>query len=67
MGEVKFRDGKRVIPDYMEDLMKGLRVDKMRYDEAIEAMNRKMVTDHVDRAVDKMVSRHFMENRRGPA
>lgn len=66
MGEVKFRDGKRVIPDYMEELMRGLRVDRMRYDEAVDAMNRKMVTDHIDRAVDRMVSRHMMENRRGP-
>lgn len=67
MGEVKFRDGTRVIPEYMEDLMKGLRVDKMRYDEAVVAMNNKLVSDHVDRAVDRIVSRHFMENRRGPS
>lgn len=59
MAERKFRDGKREIPDYMDDLMGSLKTDRMTYDEAVAAMNREMVAMHLDRAVDARVIGHF--------
>ncbi|HEX5016504.1 MAG TPA: hypothetical protein VFX15_02835 [Actinomycetes bacterium] len=65
MPELKFRDGKRVVPDYMARLMAGIEVKNMTYEEAIRAMNHKMENDHVERAMSRIVDRHFMENPRG--
>ncbi len=59
MGLRKFRDGKREIPDYMDDLMTGLKTEKMTFEEAIKAMNREMVMGHVDRVVDRQIANHF--------
>lgn len=63
MGEVKFRGGKRVVPDYMEQLMAGIPTHKMTYDEAVVAMNAKMERGVIDQSFDKIVARHFVENR----
>lgn len=59
VAERKFRDGKREIPDYMDDLMAGLQTHKMTYEQAVKAMNSDMVGRHVDRAIDGIVQRHF--------
>lgn len=61
---MRFRDGKRTVPDYMESLMVGIPVHKLTYDQAVEAMNRKALTDHTDRALDRIIDRHFEENFR---
>ena len=64
MAEVEFRTGKREIADYLAELMRGIPTHKMTFEQAIKAMNAKMVGDHVDRAVDRLVARHFAENHR---
>lgn len=64
MAEVEFRTGKQEIADYLADLMRGIPTHKMTFDEAIRAMNTKMVGDHVGRAVDRIVDRHFEERIR---
>lgn len=61
MAERKFRDGKREIPDYMDDLMAGLDTSRMTYDQAVVAMNHEMIATHLDRAVDQITDRHFRE------
>ncbi len=64
MGELRFRDGKRVVPDYISSLMSSLETHKMTYDEAIIAMNRQMLTNHTDRVMGKMVADHFSGRKR---
>lgn len=61
MAEVEFRTGKRDVPDYLADLMVGIKTHKMTYDEAIVAMNRKMIGDYVGRAVDRRIDQHFSD------
>lgn len=63
MAEIEFRTGKREVPDYMADLMAGLQTHRMTYDEAVQAMNRKMLTDQIDRSIDRIVQQHFVENQ----
>lgn len=64
MPELRFRDGKRVVPDYISSLMSGLETRKMTYDEAIAAMNRQMLTNHTDRVMGRMLADHFAGKRR---
>lgn len=64
MAELEFRDGKREVADYIASLMAGIKTKRMTYDEAIAAMNRKMVGDHVERSVDRILDAHFQERRR---
>lgn len=64
MAEVEFRTGKMEIADYLADLMRGIPTHKMTFDQAVEAMNAKMVGDYVGRSVDRMVDRHFAERTR---
>lgn len=64
MAELEFRDGKRVVPDYMETLMVGLPLHKLTYDQAIAAMNQQAVSGVIDRHMDRMLDRHFKENQR---
>ena len=62
MAEVEFRTGKREVPDYMADLMAGIETHRLTYDEAVEAMNRKMTGDYLGRAMDRIIDQHFREN-----
>ena len=64
MAQRKFRDGTREIPDYMHDMMQGLRTEKMTYRQAVEAMNGKALKDHLNQTVDRVVMRHLAENNR---
>ena len=66
MGELEFRDGKRNVPDYMEDLMAGLPLHKLTYAQAIGAMNAQQVQNVIDRNIEKIVDRHMEDIRRGP-
>lgn len=64
MAERKFRDGTREVPDYIHDMMQGLETRKLSYEEALVAMNKKALSDHVNKAVDRIVTEHFIENLR---
>lgn len=63
MGELEFRDGKRLVPDYMDELMVGLPLRKLTYEQAIAAMNQVATTNIIERAFDRIIDRHFEENR----
>ena len=63
MAQVEFRTGKREVPDYMAELMYGIPTHRMTYDEAVAAMNRKMVGDHIGRAVDRIIDDHFSQRK----
>lgn len=64
MAELEFRDGARIVPDYMETMMAGLPLHKLTYAEAIDAMNAQAVQGIVDRSFDKILGRHFQENQK---
>jgi hypothetical protein len=59
VAERKFRDGKREIPDYMDDLMRGIETERLTYEESIVAMNRAMVGQHINRAMDRLTAGHM--------
>jgi len=62
--ELRFRDGLRVVPDYMATLMRDIDVRKLTYNDAIAAMNHKLENDHVERAMTHIVNTHIAENNR---
>ena len=64
MAEVEFRTGKREIPDYQADLMAGLKTHTMTYDQALQAMNRRLESNHVERIFDRVVAEHFAQSPR---
>ena len=64
MAELEFRDGKRIVPDYMETLMVGLPLHKLTYSQAVAAMNAQQTQGIIDRAFDKVIDRHFEEHRK---
>ena len=57
--EILFRDGPKVVPEYLADLMVGLDTVRFTYSEAVDRVNNRLASDHANRAVDKIVSGHF--------
>jgi hypothetical protein len=62
--ELRFRDGVRVVPDYMATLMVNIDTRKLSYNDAIRAMNHELENSHVERAMRQIVDRHIVENNR---
>lgn len=62
MPELRFRDGKRVIPEYMARLMSGIETKILTYSDALKAMNHKLENDHVERAMSRIVADHLAEH-----
>lgn len=58
MAIVEFRDGPQDIPDYMKDLMSGIKTETLTYDQAVKAMNSGLERTVVDRAADAVVRQH---------
>jgi len=59
MREVEFRDGKRVIPDHLADMMSELPTHTLTYEQAVEKANWKLASDHANKAFDSAVQGHF--------
>ena len=62
MREVEFRDGKRLIPDHLADMMTDLKTHTLTYQQAVDKANWKLASDFVEKAYDGIVQSHF---RRG--
>jgi hypothetical protein len=62
VAEVVFRDGPREIPDHLADLMAGLETFRMTFDEAVNAANRRLVSDRLERARRELIRDHFKEH-----
>lgn len=62
--EVEFRTGKREIPEYLADMMQGIETIRMTYKEAVAAANAKVLSTHVDRAMDSILAGHFQNHGR---
>lgn len=61
MVEIEFRDGKKVVPDHLADLMTDLKTHTMTYDEAVKQANWKLATDYADQSIDKIRQSHFRD------
>jgi hypothetical protein len=61
--EIEFRDGKRLVPEYLGAIMGGLETHRMTYDEAVLAANRRMEADHLNAQRDRVLAAHFRELR----
>jgi hypothetical protein len=61
MAEVEFRTGPREIPDHLADMMQGIETQRMTYEEAVDAANRKLTQTHVDKTVDRIIKAHFTQ------
>jgi hypothetical protein len=59
VAQLVFRDGPRDVPPHVEDILKGIEIHKMTYDEAIKAGNMKMENEYLAKHVNKMLSEHF--------
>lgn len=56
--ELTFRDGKRVVAPYLTALMGSLDTERLTYDEALAAMNRGLLNDHLNHAYDSVLETH---------
>lgn len=63
MVEVEFRDGKRLVPEYLASAMDGLETYRMTYREAILEGNRQMQRNAFTRQLDKHIIGHFRGQR----
>ena len=62
MREVEFRDGKRLIPDHLADMMADLKTHTMTFEQARDKANWKLASDFANKAMDATIQSHF---RRG--
>jgi hypothetical protein len=61
--ELEFRDGKRVVPDYIAALLAGVETFRLTYEEAIEEANKKSEADFINAQQDRILAAHFRELR----
>lgn len=59
--EIQFRDGPKVVPEYLADLMVGLDTIRFTYDEAVAAVNNTLSADHANRAIEGLIANHFKD------
>lgn len=59
MREVEFRDGKRLIPNHLADMMTDLPTHTLTYEQAVEKANWRLASDHANKALDGLVQSHF--------
>jgi len=57
--ELEFRDGDRQVPDYLADMMRGIKTHTMTYQQAIEAANKKVESDLLNAKQDDVLAAHF--------
>lgn len=61
--ELQFRDGKRLVPEYLGALMEGIDTYRMTYDEAVTIANKRMEANHLNAQRDRILAAHFRELR----
>lgn len=61
--EIEFRDGKRVVPAYIANLLSGIETYRFTYEEAISMANKKVEADFINAQQDKILAAHFRELR----
>jgi len=61
--ELEFRDGNRMVADYLADMMVGIKTHTMTYEQAIAAANKKVETDLLNAKQDAVLAAHFKRLR----
>lgn len=59
--EMEFRDGKRLVPEYLAVLMRGIETHRLTYEQAIDTANRKALSDNLNAQQDRVLAAHFRE------
>ena len=59
--ELEFRDGRRVVPNYLVAILSVLETFRMTYDEAIDEANRMMERDYISNALSKVRTDHLRD------
>lgn len=59
--KIQFRDGPREVPDHLGELMEHLDTFRLTYEDAIDKANAKLLADHLDKTLAKVVSQHFKD------
>ncbi len=59
MVEVEFRDGFRLVPAHVSELLRKYNTWTMTYDEALRKANTAMAADYANDALKRIVSRHM--------
>lgn len=61
---IEFRDGEQPVADHVAWLLRNVDTSSMTKEEAIRASEQQMLRDQLNTAQRKLISRHFVENRR---
>lgn len=61
--EIEFRDGRRLVPEYLGVIMDGLETHRMTYEEALLEANRRMEANFLNAQQDSILAAHFRERR----
>lgn len=64
MATIAFRDGERVVPDYVADLLISLPVHALTYEQAIKQMNTSLLREHLKSIQAKTVADHLSTHGR---
>lgn len=59
--ELEFRDGKRLVPTYLADLMAGIETFRYSFEEAREMANRRLASDFLGRVQRRIVGDSLRE------
>lgn len=62
--ETVFRDGSRLIPEYLAVMMAGIETELYTYAEAVQMANEGMLGQHVARVGDRLLNAHFSDRVR---
>lgn len=61
---LQFRDGLRLVPDYLAVMMADIETENYTFDEACELVNRNMLGRYLGQTFDSVISEHMREVRR---
>ena len=61
--EIEFRDGMRVVPEYLANLMGGIETHRYTYEQVIQMVNNGMVNNALFQKQTNMISKHFKDNQ----
>lgn len=62
---LQFRDGPRVVPDYVAVMLAGIETEMYTYDEAMVLANQQMLGSSLNGTFDTLISEHMREVRNG--
>ena len=57
--ELEFRDGARVVPVYLADLMGGIETFRYTFEEARSLANNRLASDHLNRVQRQIIGNSF--------